>query len=124
MKNEFELLFNNLFERKLIFHERATSLCELVNYKLKEDRFKVELKFIKLLSKLKPIESDLFVKSKTSKTFTVGSIYEFSNRKILNNKKIGRPYCPYTIWCDPVFVKTICQMNEYELEKDLWDLLW
>lgn len=124
MKEELELLFNNLYDGKLIFHERVTILCDLVKYELNSERFNVTLKSIKPLNMESSRQVKMFNYIDSKPTFSVGSTFEFGDYKILNNKKIGRPYCPYSIWVDPVLIRKVCNMSEKELKESLSDLLW
>jgi len=105
IKGGLELQFKNLFENKLIFHERVTILCELVNYELKEDRFSVELKAIKALVNESEGQNRMYQHITSKPTFTVWSTYTLGNYKIFDGKKIGMPYCPFLIFADSAVVE-------------------
>lgn len=124
MKEELELLFKNLYEGKLIFHERVTILCDLIKYELNSEGFSVTLKSIKPLNMVSSNQVRIYNYIDSKSTFSVGSTFEFGDYKILNNKKIGRPYCPYSIWLDPVLVRNVCYMSEQDLKENLSNLLW
>lgn len=124
MKEELEVLFNNLFEKKVIFNESFTILCEFVKIDLQGDRFYVELKPIRLLIDIQKKHNNFLNWVKSKPTFIVGSIYLHQGHKIYNGKEIGRPYCPYTIWTEPTLVEKVSKMSVDELENDIWRLLW
>jgi len=54
MKNSLQIIFNSLYQKKVIFHERITLLCEVVNYDLLRESFNVELKVIQPLGNTRP----------------------------------------------------------------------
>lgn len=124
MKEELEKQVNNLFEGKIIYNESFTILCEFVKIDLKEDKFFIELKPIRLLIDIKKQHNNFLNWVKSKPTFRVGSVYQLDNRKYFNGKKVGGPYCPYTLWTDPIFVEKVSKMSEEELEEDIWGLLW
>lgn len=123
MKEEFESIFNSLYESKVIFHERVTLLCEVVKYDLQTERFSVELNVIRPLKNTRPYENRMLKHITSKQTFTVGSTYKFAEVGILENKKIGRPYCPYTIWTDATLVEHISKLSGEDLKKHLQELL-
>lgn len=124
IKEQLELLFTNLFEKQLIFHERVTILCELVAFELKDDRFSVELKAIKALNKTNEGQNRMFEHITSKPTFTVCATYTMGDYKILNGKKIGRPYCPFILFADPIIVEKIGKLSGQELAENISDLMW
>ncbi len=124
MKDNLQIIFNSLYQKKVIFHERITLLCEVVNYDLLHESFNVELKVIQPLGNTRPYKNRMLEKITSKPTFTVGATYQYAGVDILQDKKIGRPYCPFTIWADAKLVETVSKLNNEELQKNLQELLW
>ena len=124
MNTDYKELFDNLYENKLIYHEKVTILCEVVSYELKEDSFKIELKVVKPLHNEFDYQNRIFNYIISKPTFEVSSPYEFGGKKVINGKKIGISYCPFTIWADPLLVEKVSKLNDDELHIQLHDLLW
>lgn len=124
IKEGLGIYFKNLFENKLIYHERVTILCELVKCELKEEKFSVELKAIKALGDMSEVQNRMFQHITSKPTFTVSATYILGSRKIINGKKIGRPYCPFLIFAEATVVEKICMMNDKEIEDNLYSMLW
>ena len=123
MNTEFKELFDNLYEGKLIYHERVTVLCELVNYELKEDSFKLELKVTKPLHNEFDYQNAIYKSLISKPTFEVSSPFEFANKKVLNGNKIGIPYFPFFIFADPILVEKFSKLTNEEINIQLNDLL-
>lgn len=124
IKEGIKLLFDNLFENKLIFHERVTILCELMKYELKDDRFSVELKAIKALNNNSEGKNRMYQHIISKPTFTVWSKYTLGDYKIFDGKKIGMPYCSFDIFGDITIVEKVCQMSDTEIDDNLYSILW
>ena len=120
---EYKKLFDNLYEGKLIYHERVTMLCELVNYKLETDRFCLELKPIKQLNNEYELQSIMFHNFLSKPTFEISAPYTLGERTVLNDKKIGIAYCGFVIYADPLIVEKGSKMSESELSVYIEKLL-
>ncbi len=124
MNTEYKELLDRLYEGKLIYHERVTILCELIKYELMADSFKLELKAIKPLHNEFDFQNAIYKYIISKPTFEVSSPYEVAYNKVLNGKKIGIAYCPFTIWADPVLVEKVSKLTDEELNVQLHDLIW
>lgn len=125
-KEIFENLFSNLYENKIIYHERVTVLCEVDRYEVSENDFRIWLKPLKPLMKLKGYRENFYNGLVEKKIFTLSSTFEFGDTgyKLFDGKKIGRPYCPYMLWPIKEIVKDICNSNDKTLDEKvsaLWD---
>jgi hypothetical protein len=124
MKEKFKILFNKLYDNKVVYHERISILCEVVSFELNEEDFQVELKYVKNLNDLRSYQRNMLNRITSRPSFTVGSSYFFQGKEILNDNIIGRHYCPYIIWADSDMVKLISEMNDDELRLNLKKILW
>lgn len=121
-KELFGSLFSDLYENKVIYHERVTMLCEMIRYEVTEDGFDVWLNWVKplYLSVFHPRYLDTREELHLGAAFLAGE----DPFPLYDGHRIGRPYCPFTLWTDKQTVETICKMNDEELETDLSKLLW
>ncbi len=121
-KELFESLFSDLYENKVVYHERVTMLCEVIRYEVTEDGFDIWLNWVKplYLSILHPRYLDTREQIHLASAFRVGE----DSFRLYDGHSIGRQYCPFTLWTDPETVESVCRMSEEELETDLHTLLW
>ena len=121
----FESLFSNLYESKLIYNERGTFICEMLNYKIQETRFVVELKAIKPIIYIKNNSKAAYNESMICMpSFKLIATYIFGDYNIYDGKRIGRPYCPFSLWVDKLFVQKIIELDCENNEDEIWNLLW
>ncbi len=120
-KELFESLFSDLYENRVIYHERVTMLCEVVRYEVTEDGFDISLNWIKplYLGPFHPLYLD------TREEIHLGASFEFGDSfSLYDGYRIGRPYCPFVLWTDKQLVETLSGMSDEQLETDLSQLLW
>jgi len=130
-KKEFQLLKDNLVDNLAIYHERITLLVQLTLFDIKEDRVEFTAKIIKPLDK-SSAEKNRFYKPMLEKDIiSFSASYQSvggNGNSLLKNKKVGRPYCPFTLWLDPelsMFVKEQDDAITKQLPNlILWDKDW
>ena len=123
-KELFENIFTNLFENKIIYHERVTVFCEVDKYEVTEKGFQIWLKPVKPLIKLVGFRERSYSRLVEKKVFSLSSTFEFGNSTLFNGKMIGRPYCPFILWPNKELVEEVSQLNEVELTEKIYNLLW
>ena len=121
-KEIFESLFSDLYENKVIYHERVTMLCEVIRYEVTEEDFEVWLNWIKplYLGDFHPEYLDTHEEIHVGAAFVVGN-GDFS---LYDGHRIGRAYCPFSLWTEKGLVETVAKMSAEELEANLSNLLW
>lgn len=117
---EYKRLFDNLYEGKLIYHERVTMLCELVNYELTDDSFRIELKAIKSLNIEYDYQQRIFDNLTSKSTFEISGPFKFNNKISLKGNTIG---CGFLIFADPIIVKQISLSTEEKISAIVYNLL-
>ena len=124
---EFKILKDSLIDNLAIYHERITLLIQLTKFDINEDSVEFEAKIIKPLNKLEAEESRIYHYMLTKDTISFSTSYQFGpedEKPLLVNKKVGRPYCPFTLWLDPELA-LFAKENEDDLTKQLPNLiLW
>jgi hypothetical protein len=130
-QNEFQLLKNNLVDSYVIYHERVTLLLQLILFEIQETRVNFKAKIIKPLDKTRAEENNLYrhMISKEEISFSTSYIFgKDDTSSLLKDKKLGRAYCPFTLWLDPELSKFVLE-NEDDITKQipkyiLWDEDW
>ena len=130
-KNEFIILKDNLIENLAIYHERITLLIQLTHFDIKENGVEFQAKIIKPLDKSHAEQNRLYKHMVTKDFISFSTSYQFGdddNSSLLRNKKVGRPYCPFTLWLDPE-LSLFVNANEDDITKQLpsfilWDKDW
>jgi hypothetical protein len=120
-KEVFEYLFNNLFENKIIYHERVTILCEVDRFEVTEKRFEIWLKPLKPLMKLSGFRENFYNRLVEKKIFSLAASFEFgdTSTKLFDGKLIGRPYCPFMLWPLKELVENICKLEGEALKEEI-----
>ncbi len=120
-KEVFEYLFNNLFENKIIYHERVTILCEVDRFEVTEKRFEIWLKPLKPLMKLSGFRENFYNRLLEKKIFSLGASFEFgdTNTRLFDGNKIGRPYCPFMLWPLKEMVENINKLEGEALNEEI-----
>lgn len=122
---QLESLFTNLFDNKVIYHERVTLLCDVDMYRITEGDFRVWLKPVKpLYLGYQNRRERMYKYLVEKKIFSLGSALRADYGKLFDGKRIGRPYCPYTLWASKELVERVSKMNDQELDEHLYDMLW
>lgn len=94
-------LFKNLYENKVIYHERVTSIIKLENIKLTPDLFEATAIRLKLFE---PISN--FFKNKpisTKRSWTIGANWAYLT---LDKNGCLHPYS-WLMWVDPELVRKV-----------------
>ena len=104
-------LFNNLYENKVIFHERATVVLKLEDIKITPDKFEA-----KAIRQLLIGTENRINKVLPPKIFPVGSNWAYL--KLIGN--VLMPYSGWLMWVDPELVKKV---EELTLEMKFTDAL-
>lgn len=128
---EFQKLKNNLFNNLAVYHERVTLLIELTEFEILETRVNFKGKIIKPLDFETVKNSRYYEWVTTTEEISFGSSYLFGeddNNPLIKKTKIGRAYCPFTLWLDPELTKFVLE-NDDEITKlipsyILWDKNW
>ena len=125
-KEIFEYLFTNLFENKIIYHEKVTMLCEVDSFEVTEKGFEIWLKPLKPLMKLSGFRENFYNKLVEKKIFSLGATFEFGNSKtkLFDGKTIGRPYCPFMLWPIKEMVEKISKLEGQALNDEVSKLFW
>lgn len=107
----FSPLFNNLYDNKVIYHERITSLLRLENIIITDEGFNAIAKRIKLL--VEPTNNvQRIIASKSS--WTVGASWGWL---CLDESGYLKTYSGWKIWADPELVKKVEELannNNFE----------
>ena len=126
-KIEFQLLKDNLEDNYVIYHERVTLLLQLTLFEIQDTRVNFKSKIIKPLDKTRAEKNNLYRKmiSKDEISFSASYLFgEDDTSSLLKNKKLGRAYCPFTLWLDPELSKFVLE-NDDEITKLIPNLiLW
>jgi len=120
-KKLFESLFSDLYENKVIYHERVTMLCEVVRYEVTDEQFDIWLSWIKplYLGPFDPAYLD------THEEIHLGAAFMFDEDmfRLYDGNRISRPYCPFILWTDKEKVEAATKMSDEELKTNLNELL-
>ncbi len=126
-QKEFKILKDNLIENLAIYHERVTLLIQLTHFDINENGVEFKAKIIKPLDKSHAERNRLYKHLLEKEIISFSASYQFGDdnkTSLLSNKKVGRPYCPFTLWLDSelsMFVKE----NEDDITKQISDfILW
>ena len=93
-------LFKNLYENKVIYHERVTSIIKLENILLTPDLFEATVIRLKLFE---PI-SKTFERIASVNSWTIGANWAFLT---LDKKGYLHPYSGWLMWSDPELVRKV-----------------
>ncbi|MFZ4705272.1 MAG: hypothetical protein ACOYMF_04615 [Bacteroidales bacterium] len=108
-------LFKNLYENKVIYHERVTSIIRLENIILTPDLFEATAIRLKLFE---PI-SKRFDRIASSNSWTIGANWAYLT---LDKKGCLHPYSGWLMWIDPELVRKVEKMvndNNFEEARNL-----
>ncbi len=95
---EFSPLFRNLYENKVVYHERFTCIVKLENIELLPDRFSAKAIPHLLIEKGNKMDS-FFPK----KPWSIGSNWEY----LRLSKSALVPYSGWLLWCDPELTRRV-----------------
>lgn len=124
---EFQILKGNLFDNLAIYHERVTLLIQLTKFDIGENGVKFNAKILKPLNRNHAEKNNLYKHIITKDEISFSASYQFSEKDtipLLKDKKVERPYCPFTLWLDPELTSFVYD-NEDEITKQIPDfILW
>jgi hypothetical protein len=103
-KNEFRILKEHLVDNLAVYHERVTLLVQLTRFEIKENGVEFEAKIIKPLDKSHAEQNRLYKHLIAKDFISFSTSYQYvadDQSCLLMNNKVGRPYCPFTLWLDP-----------------------
>lgn len=106
-KHKFTTWLNNLYDNKIIYHERATVLATLSNVICDDNGFSatVTKEYIFYMPPTLRRRKNLLCHKLYS--FEIGSTYGSDIKFEESKQKIYGGYLPFTIWTEPSFVKNI-----------------
>ncbi len=113
-KIEFQFLKDNLKDNYVIYHERITLLLQLTLFEILDTRVNFKAKIIKPLDRVHAEQNRLYLNMVAKDEISFSASYHFGegdNSSLLNNKKLGRAYCPFTLWLDS-------ELSEFVLNND------
>ena len=110
-RNEFSPLFLNLYENKVVYHERFTGIVRLEQIKLLSDGFTAIAVPLKLIE-----ENRLVNKVYPKKPWEIGASWQ--HLQLLENALAILTL--WQMWCDPDLVK---QVEELTIEKKFKEAL-
>lgn len=120
-KKALEILKSNLTDNLAIYHERVTLLVQLSSFEIQDTNVEFTAKIIKPLDKNLAEENHLYQVMLKMPQISFGSQYLFAmdhSIPLLNGKKIGRPYCPFSLWLDSDLSKFVLDNND-EITKQI-----
>ncbi len=129
-----ELLKENLFDGLAIYHEKVTLLIKLTQFEIEETRVNFTAQIVKPLDNLITVKNRLYQKLIEKEEFYFSSSYLIKgdeDNPLLKNGKLGRPYCPFSLWLDPELSKFVFengdeitkQIPKYILSNEDWKIL-
>jgi hypothetical protein len=125
--SEFTQIKENLVNSLAVYHERVTILIKLTTFEIGNEGVKFKAKIIKPLNQSHAEKNNLYKHIITKEEINFSASYQFGpndNIPLLKNKKVGRPYCPFTLWLDPELTSFIFENND-DVTKQIADLiLW
>ena len=98
--NALSPIFENLYENKVIYHERVTSIVRLENIILNPELFEATAIRVKLFE---PISKSLTHFASINK-WTIGANWSFLT---MDNAGRLHPYSGWLMWTDPELVKRV-----------------
>lgn len=133
-KIQLKILKNNLIDNFVVYHERVTLLLQLTLFKIEDTRVNFKAKIIKPLDKTHAEKNRLYQYMIAKDEISFSASYLFGNDNIdslIKNKKLGRAYCPFTLWLDPELTKFVLdnddaitkQIPKYILWSEDWTVL-
>lgn len=130
-KIQIQILKNNLIGNFVVYHERVTLLLQLTLFEIEDTRVNFKAKIIKPLGKIHAEKNRLYQHMIAKNEISFSASYTFGKDdkdSLIKNKKIGRAYCPFTLWLDPELSKFVFD-NDDAITKQipkyiLWDEDW
>lgn len=131
--NFIDEFFENLYENKIIYHERVTLLCTLLNYDYVNDVLKVEFKVDEPVLRIKPYLKHFYeglkqkekiqVAVKSPITSVKGETSSSYNR-IYNDRRKLVSFGSFSIWTGFDLVREIHDLKQKNEEQKIFEKLW
>jgi hypothetical protein len=127
-----QTLKKELVDNYAVYHERVTLLVQLTVFDIQETRVNFKAKIIKPLNKAHAETSILYKHMITKDEISFSASYLIRDSEedgpLLKNNKVGRFYCPFTLWIDPELALFVLN-NEDAITKQipayiLWSKDW
>ncbi len=119
--------FDNLYDNKIIYHERITRIVRLENIEITEEYFQAKAIQEKVIlsehKRERLIKNNTLEKVLQPKEWTFKGGWDLANISE-NPLRIGMPYASFVIWIEPDFVKYIEKLVEYGDDDDALKILW
>ncbi len=114
----FSPLLQNLFENKVVYHERFTCIIKIEDLRISPEGFNAKANPYLQIEKKRP---DRYF---PSKPWSFSAVWSWI---VLNGTCLSAPYANWSIWCDPETVKKTEQLvleKKYEeaLNNTLYEL--
>lgn len=114
--------FNNLYENKVIYHERVTMIVRLEDLEVNEEYFKATAIRERFIIE-NPIRREKFKNSKFFKQWTFKGCWQYATYSE-NPFCIGKPYASFKIWTEPALVKHVEKLVNQEDFEEIENILW
>ena len=124
-RTAFQQLKEHLYEDYAIYHERVTLLIRLTKFEIGEIGVRFNGKIIKPLDQKYADSNGLYKHMLERDYIAFSATYLFRNEDhypLVKGSKIGRPYCPFTLWLDPELVRFVLE-NDDEVTQKVPDLI-
>lgn len=121
-----EELFADLFENRIIYHERITILSEIERVEITDSELDVWHRPIRLLfSPDHPFVDGMYERWQSAAPIRCGAV--IGNKDFLYkyhpNGRLSAPYVPFLLWPHKGLVKKVGAMTDEELKADLHRML-
>lgn len=114
--------FNNLYDNKIIYHERYTMIVRLEDLEVTEDYFKATAIRERFIME-NPIRRERVMNSNLFSKWTFRGSWQDATYSE-NPFRIGQPYATFVVWTEPEVVKYIEQLVEKGDFKEIRNILW
>ncbi|GEM_PF-2795431 len=125
MNTEFcDKIFGNLFDNKIVFHERITLFCTVVECTVINNRLNLKLKVIEPVIEIPDYANPMYQMLKSKDYFEVGTNMDVIKFLELDKQKLSAPYCSFSIWANYETVKKVTKLKAEGKEKEIAAILW
>lgn len=121
-----ERLFGNLYQNRIIYHERITVLAEVERFKLRENEFDLWFRPVRLLITLDhPEVAEMYERWVQRATCQIGVNFGIPDMPYYYHStgRLSMPYGPGTIWPNYELVRQVSMLSDDNLERNVRRLL-
>jgi len=111
----FSPLLKNLFENKVVYHERFTGIIKLEDVVITPERFEATAIPYLLIEKSERLDRIFF----RSPKWAFGSQWQYMR---LIGDSINVPYANWSIWCEPYIVKKVEELTVKKMFREALNL--